>query len=326
MQDIEEIKDLILKSNKILIISHVSPDSDAYGSQCALGMGLEILNKEVIYYNESGFDSYFQFIPSAKSVTNKISDLDYDAIIYDAIIIVDCGDIKRVGKEIKNKLLNLKNIINIDHHKSNDTFGSLNYVDIEASSTCEMIHNLLTNYLSVKINSDIAKALLSGIYGDTGSLRYSSTSARTLEVVSKLRAICVQFNELMESMYSSTTLSSVKLEAAVFSDIEFILDNKVTCIQVTRSKILEFNACMNDSEGFVEKARDIEGVNAAILIKENEADIKVSLRSKVGTFDVSKIAGIFGGGGHINAAGFNTNLPINDLKNKIFKEFENYKK
>lgn len=313
----KEILEAIKSSSNVLVASHVNPDSDAYGSMIGLGLALKKFGKNVDYYNETKLDEYYSFIPEVSLVKNTFDSKDYELLI-----ICDCADSKRVGKALFSKLKEFKTVINIDHHKSNDSFAHLNLVHDKASSTCEMIANLVSDTLEIEYDNDIAICLIAGIYGDTGSLKYPCTSVSTINVVANLKAKCDGFDDLMKDMFSSNTISSVKLEAEVFSKIDFFENNTVASIEVPLKLIEKYSAKVNDTEGFVEKLRDIKGVKCAILIKENADFKKLSLRSEANSYDVAVVAQAFGGGGHRNASGFSSKKTFSEIKKLVLEELK----
>lgn len=313
----KEILDTINASNQILLCSHANPDSDAYGSMLGLGLALKKIGKKIDFYNETELDDYFNFLPEINLVKNNFIAKDYDLLI-----VCDCADAKRVGKKLNIALKEFKKIINIDHHKSNDYFADINLVHDQASSTCEMIAELIKNTLKVEYDNDISTCLIAGIYSDTGSLKYSNTSVKTLNLAASLKEKCTEFDDLMKFMFSSNTISSVKLEAEVFSKIDFFENKTIAAIEVPLKLIEKFSAKINDTEGYVEKLRDIKGVQCAIFIKENIDSKKISLRSEANTYDVSLVAQAFGGGGHRNASGFSSEKSFSEIKDLVIKELK----
>ena len=186
------------------------------------------------------------FIPN----TDQIIDT-FDQGIYDLTIVCDCGDIKRVGDSLIKDFSESKKIINIDHHKSNTNFGHLNLVNEAASSTCEIIFDVLKS-LNVELDKEIAVCLLTGIVGDTGFFRYRSTTQKTFAVTIELLKLGANTSDISDFLSGNRTVSSVLIHSNALLNMHFYHENKISLITVKKEDFLKYNATLEDSEGLAE--------------------------------------------------------------------------
>ena len=298
-----------------LVIGHINPDGDAYGACCAVVSYLKGSGKQVTLYNESPLSKRYSFVPLSNLLTNDIPDSN------DLIIVCDCGDIKRVGDSILDYVKDCKQIVNIDHHVSNNSFGSINIVQPKSSSTCEILFELFVA-AKKEISPEIATALLIGIIFDTGSFRYSATSARTLQVASELISLGANLYELSSEIFSTRSIGEMKLEAYAISRMELHYNNKLALALVDEEHYQKCGATPEDADNIVDMLRDIKGVQVSVAIRRSDDLWRVSLRSKSDRYDVSEIASQFGGGGHKAAAAFRSRHDIKLLKPELIKRFK----
>lgn len=209
--------------------------------------------------------------------------------------------------------------INIDHHVSNSGCGDVNYVIPEASSTSELIYNLIDGE---ELDGEIAKALYIGIIHDTGVFQYSNTSPETLQAAARLISFGFDFSRLIEeTFYEKTYLQTQILGRALLESIRF-MDGKCV-VSVLDKKTMEFyGASSQDLEGIVSQLRSIKGVECAVFMYQTGVlEYKVSMRSG-GRINVSRIASYFGGGGHVRAAGCTMNGTSHDVINNLSLHIE----
>ena len=306
-----KIKDLIDGSKTIAIISHFNPDPDAYGSICGLMLGLRSYNKEldISCYNQDGIKEEYHYIPAIKEVLSDFSN-EYNP---DLVIICDCGDKSRIGEAFLAKLNSYScPTICIDHHVSNPLYGTENLVKVGASSTCEIVYNIL-DFLNVKISEEIALALLSGIVGDTGGFRYRSTSAQTLRVASVLVDAGASLSLITEQMYGSVAMSTIRLESFALQNLQLLKEGRIAGVVITDEHYELNGATSDDGEMLAEIIRDIKGVRISYSIRRMDEIWKVSLRTSSPDIDLASVASSFGGGGHAAAAAFRFSQDIEDI-------------
>ncbi|MCO6429876.1 MAG: bifunctional oligoribonuclease/PAP phosphatase NrnA [Deltaproteobacteria bacterium] len=304
----------ISKASSFLVVSHFNPDADAYGSSCAMAAALRARGAQVALVNESAFSERFDFISGARETLTSVP-----AGVFDAAIVLDCGAIDRVGDRIRQRLAGCSVVLNIDHHASNGMFGTVNYVDEKSSSTCELVYRILKR-LNQEITPPIAGALLAGIVGDTGSFRYPSTSAETFSVAENLVRCGASPSAIANAMFGNTTAASVMLQAEALRAIHFFNRGQAAEIVVTNEMYKRFGATAEDTEDLVERARDIQGVNVSVLIKQDGDIWRISLRSVSERFNVAAVAAKFGGGGHKMAAGFRFKRGLEELQSALRRE------
>jgi len=286
-------REFLKKYERFLITSHKNPDGDAIGSQIGLALALQKMGKDVIVVDTDPVPKRFRYFERIDLVQNEIEDFDYQAVI-----VLDSSGPERLGS-ISEKIDFTKPVANIDHHISNKYFGTVNLVQPERSSTCEIVYLLLKDF--VELDKEIATYLYLGLLTDTGSFRYANTQAESLRHASELLSYGVDASSVAERIWFRDTPGRLKLLGSVLETIE-IFDG-FSMMYVTREMMERYNTTEEDTEEFASYGLTIDGVRATAFVKERDGEIKVSLRSKKGT-DVDRIAAIYGGGGHKSAAGF----------------------
>lgn len=302
-------------SKKIAITYHVSPDGDALGSALALLQGIKNYGKEAYVISKDLVSDNLSFLPYSGEITGKItSPLDGT----DCVIVVDCGNYERISADLENfKGL----IINIDHHLSNDRYGDINYVNVDAAATSEIIYELL-NHMNVEISKSISECIYTSIMTDTGSFRFSNTSKRTHNIVGELLGNGVNQESIHRSVFDNKSFEKLKLIGLVLDDMELICNGNIVFMRISKDMINKVGIKLDDSGDIISLGNQIKGVKGAILAKEVDGGIKLSLRSK-DTLDVRRIAENFGGGGHTKAAGaFLESKSLDEAKNMIINLFE----
>ncbi|MDT8716417.1 bifunctional oligoribonuclease/PAP phosphatase NrnA [Clostridium sp. 19966] len=307
----EQIVDIITNSNNIAISFHVSPDGDSLGSSLALMQGIEKLGKNVSIRCNEAIPEDFKFLPRSNSIQN--GDIPSDT---DCLIILDCGNVERVNCN----LINDRNyvLVNIDHHISNDKYGDINYVNDKNSSMGEIVF-LLMKELNLDINQEMAICMYTSIMTDTGSFRFSNTTKLTHDVVGELISTGIDFSAIHRSMYENKKYQMVKLSAKVIEDMTLHFLGKVCFMQVDEEMQKSIDYYPEDVSELISVGTQIEGVEVVVFFKCKTDRIKVSLRSKT-YFDVRKIAELYGGGGHIKAAGFTYEGELSKLKDELMKK------
>ncbi|MEE0862235.1 MAG: bifunctional oligoribonuclease/PAP phosphatase NrnA [Lachnospiraceae bacterium] len=314
-----KLSERIESVNSIAIAGHTRPDGDCVGS-C---MGLYNYLKE--NYPTKDVAVYLEDTGSGFAYINRIDeaiDIDDEEKQVDLFILLDTSDLSRIG--VANKLFeNAKSTICIDHHISNPGLAMENIIVSNASSAAEVLFDLLDED---KISKETAEAIYTGIIHDSGVFKYASTSEHTMNIAGKLMSKGIDFQTIIDDgFYAKTYAQNQILGSALLESVRFF-DGK--CIfSVVTERVMEFFGVTNkDLGGIVEQMRLTEGVECAIFLYEIEPlTYKVSLRSKK-YLDVNKVAGYFGGGGHVRAAGCickgTTHDVINNLAERIELEFK----
>ena len=303
----KDIKDLLLDKSKILITTHVNPDGDAIGSSLGLYNFLIKLGHEVIVVVPNDYPDYLKWMKSDKKILNFSDNTDKVQELINDIQIIFCLDfnnlsrINELGKLIEKS--NAKKVL-IDHHLNPDDFYDFKYHDVNASATAELVYDLISYIDDDLIDKDISDCIYTGILTDTGSFRFSSTTSKVHRIIAKLLDTGVKSEKIGKKIYESNSFDKLKLLGYSLSEkLEIICNGKVAYIVLTRKDLLNHNYRKGDTEGIVNYALSILGVNMAVLIIETKDRIKFSFRSS-GNFSVNKFANkYFNGGGHKNAAG-----------------------
>ncbi len=313
-KEYKEISKLIDQSSNILIVPHIDPDPDGIGSSCALAMTLQQkgkpcrigLQSELMGKNNDLFPDEGFFTLAEESDPP-----------YDLLITTDIGSQERVGKY--HSLID-KGVptINLDHHIDNQGFGDVFIVDLEASSTSELVYELIKS-LNVKMNQRIATDLYIGIVYDTGSFRYSLTTRKTHRLASELLEFSIDTNEIYDQLFENFTEASLKLKSKVTSTLEMFHGGEVALTALRTQFFESCGASESDANSLVRIGTSIQGVEFAIHMNEKDKTLtKVSLRSK-GRIKVNEIAKEYGGGGHEKAAGFAVEKDFDHAKELIIK-------
>ncbi len=303
--DLAAFYELVEKNKSFMIASHVAPDGDSIGSVLALTLALQKIGKKAVPVINDDIPEKYKFLPGSDLIVKETS------ANYDVLIALDCGDIERLGFDKQLKEYGAI-VVNIDHHKSNSYFGDLNLVDSNASSVGEMIYQLLDG--KVQIDYDIALNIYTSIITDTGSIRYSNTTPLSLKILAKLVDKGIRPDYVSRQVFERRSLASIKLLKSALSTLEILADGKIASLLITQDMLKVAQANEEDTNGIINYAREIDGVEVAVLFKENEDSlIKVGLRSNE-KVDVSKIAAKFNGGGHPRAAGCQLRLPLKETQ------------
>ena len=317
----EQILKHIKASRHILIASHAEPDGDCLGSLVALGLALGKLDKTITMYNSSPIPAVYRFLPGVDHIVKQME----DAAAYDLAIVLDCGDIIRVGED-SSTIDQIPIVINIDHHVSNTCFGDVQLIDTDACATAEIIYRLI-EALQIPFDKAIATAIYLGILTDTGSFRFSNTNPAAFAISKAMTDIGVEPHTVAQRVFGTYSLGRIKLLNMALNSIEISENGKLSLMTVSRSMLNATGTSTEDIDGLINYARRIEDVKVAALIHEikngagkfaNMNRYHVSLRSD-STVDVAKIASQFGGGGHVSAAGFQIESTLVALKEKIIE-------
>jgi phosphoesterase RecJ-like protein len=285
-----------LDRKKLAIIGHARPDGDCIGSQIALARVLRARGHEVICINPDTVPRRLQFLVTdlVFARPDAVTPGDYTAIY------VDCADHDRAGE--KTRAAFPAPIAGIDHHISNTGFALQNFVDVAAAATCEILAGVfLDNKLA--IDAVTAQALFVGIMTDTGQFRFNSTTRRTFMLAAELVTLGARPADANGEIYERESAGKIQLVQRFLSSFEMECGGRV-CIGILPDGVFaETGTSPEDTEGLVDYARAIDGVDIGVLIEVRPNSIKASLRSKIPVFRVDQVAAQFGGGGHACAAG-----------------------
>lgn len=313
---ISDIAQEISKSKSFLIFTHIFPDPDAIGSAFALAQGLITLGKHANVHIPQGI------IPRMLDLVSTeidLASLDLSKHDFDYAIIVDTAN-----KERASGLMTGIKTINIDHHESNDLWGDLNYIDATSPSSTVIVAELLAELGLKSLDSKIANLLFAGLSDDTGSFKFSNATPRAFKAAATFIEAGASPSDIANRLYFSQKANRIKLQAKALQDLRFYLSGKVSLLTLTQALLEECEASADDTDGLVDIARSVEGVEVAVFIRQNAEKWKVSLRSKSDNISVNAIANLFGGGGHPAAAGCTLTGDIKDVEKKIITSIGNF--
>lgn len=322
--DYLQLHDSFTDNVKTVITAHKSPDGDAVGSALGLYHYLKALGQEhVTVVLPDEIPGYLKWMPGAAHVLTyeaqphdaetKIAEADY-------IFSLDYNSLSRIGALKKLVTSSEACIINIDHHQEPEDFADFVLLDSKASSTAELVYEFLDKLsFDEKLPLEAGQCLYVGIVTDTGSFKYRSTRAQTLEIAARLMRSGVKPGMIYDKTFDQNRLSKLKLTGFVLNEkLELWPDLNTAVITLTKEELDKYEYIKGDTEGLVNYGLSVENIVLAVFIKEsNEGYFKMSFRSK-GSVDVNEIARKhFEGGGHINAAGGKSTLPLEETLRKL---------
>jgi phosphoesterase RecJ-like protein len=307
---LKQIADKLKEAETILLYPHVIMDGDTLGSSIALCIALRKIGKEAHILIEDEIPSYLLFLEKGYCT--------YDQGILNApdlSISVDCSDIERFVLR-KDKFLKGKFSICLDHHRTNNYFADMNYIDEFAGATGEIVYDLI-KLLGVELDVEMAEAIYTAITTDTGNFQYTNTTKTTHLITADLFDVGIDLEKISVEVYQNIRHEKLKITNAVLSTIEILCGGKADIAYVTQEMLKDTGALMEETEGIIETLRNISGVEISAFLKESKPnEIKVGLRAK--TYgDVSAIAQMFQGGGHRKAAGCTLHMSLEEARQKI---------
>lgn len=299
-----EIYTQIMLAQKIVIISHRSPDADTIGSNLALRFLFESLGKNITSACIDPSPENCNFLPKTDTFIHEFNYLDFDLIL-----TVDCGSTSQTNfldknpEIIKNAGTTGPKIINIDHHPSNNRFGTINLVVDDSASATLIIYNLFKIW-EAKITPLIATCLLIGLYYDTGSFMHSNTNEEVLTTAAALIQAGADKEQIVKKLFKSHSIEKLKAWGKILNELR-LTDGNVAVSGINQKDLKACNATHNDISGIIDYINMVKNNRFAALIAEDDkGQIRGSLRTRNDDVNVSEIAGTFGGGGHKKASGF----------------------
>lgn len=297
MSRFDELNAFLESAGHILIVSHLHPDGDAISSTLAMGHLLKQSGKKVTMVNEDPVPRRFSFLPGVE----EILPAEQVSGTYQHVIALDCADKERMGS---CRLLIAENaeIVNLDHHATNDRFGDVNIIDPEAAATVEMIFDWVEEN-NFPVHESLAACLYTGLLTDTGGFRYSNTSPKVLRQAAKLVETGIEAHKIADRALETVTMEQLNLLQSALSTLQKSDDGLIAWMFLSKEEMDRVADPHASLDGIVNYARNIYGVDVGILYREeDDGTIKVSFRSRE-KVDVGQVAKSFGGGGHARAAG-----------------------
>jgi phosphoesterase RecJ-like protein len=312
VSDIERVSAELRSRDRFLLTAHEGPDGDALGSLLGMHHLLTQLGKDSVMFlaaKEFPLPIEYRFLPLEEVFHEPPADMADRTVVF-----LDCGNIDRMPVDFLTAGDN--DVINIDHHHDNTRFGDFNLVDVEASCTAEIVYDL-AQLLGARLTPEMASALYVGLITDTGNFMYESTNAHTHRVAAELIDAGVDVDDTYRRLYEHVPIEKLRLVARALESIQRHCDDRLALSYISNADYEATGAGEEMTEGVIDFLRSLEGTKVAAVVRDlgnrGRAARKVSLRSSDGEVDVSAIARKHGGGGHMRAAGFSTDLELDDL-------------
>jgi len=310
----------------ILITTHQKPDGDAMGSGLALYHYLRNLGQRPVFLSPTPYADYFQWMPGAEHTAvftdNETHYLDQIAKA-DVIFCVDFGELHRATSTVGRAIHESAAIkVNIDHHilKMGRTFAEYNYRDVSASSTCELIYDFIQLHTGSRhLDTNIATCLYTGILTDTGSFRYECTTPKVHDTVADLLRYQVDIGQVNFHLFNNFSEHRTRfIGYALYQCLQVLPEYRTAYFRISLEDQERFGLKEGDTEGLVNYALSIQGINFGVLLKETPEMVKMSFRS-LGTFPTNEFAANFMGGGHHNASGGKSELSLAETEQNFLQ-------
>jgi phosphoesterase RecJ-like protein len=319
--EMQAVVEALRGGERFVVATHESPDGDALGSLLAMHLALEQLGKDSVTYlaGPAPLPGEYRFLALEGLVREPPPDLEERVLV-----AVDCAQESRLGAGAEALLERARLTVNVDHHHDNTRFGDVDLVVPDASSTGEILADLF-RALGVEVTAEIAEPLYTAVVTDTGRFQYANTSPKALRLAADLVEAGADAHKVFQVVYESVQFAKLKLLARALDRAEVHEGGRVVVSHLLREDFEAAGAAEPYSEGIIDYLRAVEGAELAALIRElppgGGPRHKVSLRASVDEIDVSTIARLSGGGGHRQAAGFSSDLTVEEITAMIVDEF-----
>jgi phosphoesterase RecJ-like protein len=319
--DLAAVVDALHAHDRFVVVTHENPDGDALGSLLATAVALRQIGKDVVMY-----------LAGAAPIPNEYHFMALDGLARElpddaeerVLIAVDCAKADRMAADPGPILERAASVVNIDHHHDNTRFGDVNLIVADASSTGELLRDVFAA-LGVELTPEIAEPLYIALVTDTGRFQYANTTAKSLRLAAELVEAGADIHAVFQQVYESVEFAKLKLLARALERARVLEGGRIIVSNLVRTDFADVGAAEPYSEGIIDYLRAVEGSELAVLIREPPRDEgpkrRVSLRASVDELDVSAIARLFGGGGHRQAAGFQSEASVDEIVDRIRQGF-----
>src|SRR6476469_8263931 len=307
--DLQAVVAALREHDRFLVVTHENPDGDALGSLLATTLTLRELGKDVeMYLGGSGaLPREYAFMHLDGLRRSLPDDLERRVLV-----AVDCAKADRMGPD-PEPVERASLVLNIDHHHDNTRFGDVNLIVADASSTGEVLRDLIRE-LDVELTPELAEPLYIALVTDTGRFQYTNTTPKSLRLAAELVEAGADVHAVFQQVYESVEFAKLKLLARALDRARELEGGLIVVSHLLRNDFAEVGASEAYSEGIIDSLRAVEGSVLSALIREPPRDEgpvhRVSLRASIDELDVSAIARLFGGGGHRQAAGFSCYVTV----------------
>lgn len=311
----ENLDALIAQADSIGLSGHIRPDGDCVGSTLAVYNYIKnnYPNKKVRLFLEP-IPTIFMFLQRSQEIISDYPKMEE----FDLFITLDCGDLGRIG-EASKYFLDAKHTACIDHHISNQAFAEDNYIFPDASSTCELVYELLDKE---KLTKEIAECLYTGMVHDTGVFQYSCTSHKTMDIAGALMDKGIDYPKIVDETFYTKKFEQNKILGQALLNSKLYSNGRVIVSVISQEEMKKYGVLPKHLDGIVNQLRITKGITVALFLYElAPSSYKGSMRV-CGEFDVAKIAMQFGGGGHVKAAGFEIEGQIDEIIDRVVTVIE----
>ncbi len=324
--DLAAVPDAVVErlsnARNVLTVCHRDPEADALGSALATALIVEQLGGRATPLCADPVPSMYDFLPGM----DRFRQAPDPAIAYDLIVVGDCGELERVGAVLTEHaaLFASVPIVDIDHHRSNTGFGVVDWIDPDASATCEMV-TLLAGRMGVPLTAAdgmLAANLLAGVVIDTANFQHPNTTPRTLRVASELRAAGAPLSDIARRLYRTKPHAQLRLFGLVLARLEHTPDEKVVWSTLEPGDLEASGASASHSEGLIDLLAHSEPAEVVIVFKDQGDQTRISVRTREGGVDATVLTGAYGGGGHMRAAGATLAMPAKEARVQVIADAE----
>ena len=318
--DLQEAVDALRRHDRFVVVTHENPDGDALGSMLGMALGLRALGRDVVMYlsGATPLPAEYRFLEFDDLAHELPADLERRVVV-----AVDCANERRIGPDL-DLLEGASSVVNIDHHHDNSRFGGVNLIVADASSTAEIVRDVLRE-LDVALTPAIAEALYVAVVTDTGRFQYTNTTSKALRLAAELVDAGADVHGVFRHVYETVQFAKLKLLARALERAQLFEGGRLVVSYLLKGDFAEVGAEEPYSEGIIDYLRSVEASEMVALIREpprgDGPSRRISLRSSHDEIDVSSIAAQAGGGGHRQAAGFSSEEPIAQIIDFLHREF-----
>lgn len=313
------VPERLLLGRRVMTVCHENPEADALGSALSVALALESLGARVNAVCADPVPQMYDFMPQIERF-RQAPEADLDP---DLIVVCDCGDLERIGPVLVENaaLFERVPIVDIDHHVSNPRFGTVDWVDPDAAATCEQV-TLLLPHLGVgfdAVGGDIVQNLTAGLVIDTATFAHPNTTPRTLRVASELVAAGAELPMIARRIYRTKPNEQLRLFGRVLARLESSADGRLTWSVVHDADFDASGASRQMSEGLIDLLAQSASAEVAILFKDLGESVRLSVRTREGGVDATRLTGAYGGGGHARAAGASLDRPLAEAQPMVLR-------
>lgn len=311
---LDDILAEIKNAENIVVMAHEQPDGDAIGSSLAMCLVLKNMGKNVCYVlDEDDYPETFNYLQGKELITSNPA-----VEKFDLAICMDCPNIKRVSSHFRKYFEEAEVTVEFDHHTKNEMFADFNIVNHVSPATCQILVSSF-EYLGIEITKDIGTCILTGIITDTNGFRNANTTVESLEFAEWALENGLNYSKIYTDAMLSISRNKFEAEKLAMNRMEFYEDGKVAYTYMTKEDEENLGLKAGDRDGIVEIGKRVRGVEVSVFLYEKESGYKASLRSS-DYVNVAEVCSIFGGGGHIKAAGASLSMPLEEAKKAILSE------